>query len=255
MYTVGSSSTIEEKLGGGITAIILGDTGIGKTTMAATFPSPIFLDLDQGGEFIDCPRILITEPDPRKALEDLQKAIGDLERAFSEPKPKYETIVLDTLDELVWLAKEGLMAEVGRARDRKSGGADWMSPADWDRLLNIVLPILRRLKRLPGNFVIVSQSKRFEVEGEETYWSLAAQSSARDIVTKMAGWIFHLVPTTSGTPMVLTRPTKGKSGVFRAKDRSGRLPPKIEPTWGAFITALKQTESTVEEPEATPEGL
>ena len=41
-----------------ITVIILGETGIGKTQMAATFPNPIFIDLDQGGQFVSATRVI-----------------------------------------------------------------------------------------------------------------------------------------------------------------------------------------------------
>ena len=202
--------------------IILGDTGLGKTALAATFPAPIFLDVDVGAEFIDAPRIV-----PR-TKEQFVQAVADLERKFAEENCPYQTIVLDTLDEMVALFKEGIL-----------GSRDKMTISDWDRLLNQVMPLLRRLKRIRSHFVICAQSKAVSLDGDKgTCWSLAVPSSARVRVPTMAGWVFHLVTAGKDRVQALAKPTQGQRGLHQAKDRSGRLPQMIEPTSCAFLAGL-----------------
>ena len=222
-YEVTGQKDISQMFSEGITVIILGDTGIGKTAMAATFPAPIFLDVDVGAEFVDAPRIV-----PRTKAEFVQ-AVADLERKFADEHCPYKTIVLDTLDEMVALFKESIL-----------GPSDKMTISDWDRLLNQVMPLLRRLKRIRSHFVICAQSKAVSLDGDKgTYWSLAVPSSARVRVPTMAGWVFHLIAAGKDGVQALTKPTQGQRGLYQAKDRSGRLPQLIDPTFDAFLAALE----------------
>ena len=62
--------------------------GIGKTTLASTFPSPLFLDTEEGSDYVDA------DSYPTKSIEDLDAAISYLTTESHE----YETVIVDTLD-------------------------------------------------------------------------------------------------------------------------------------------------------------
>lgn len=62
--------------------------GIGKTTLASTFPSPLFLDTEEGSDYVDA------DSYPTKSIEDLDAAIKYLTTESHE----YETVIVDTLD-------------------------------------------------------------------------------------------------------------------------------------------------------------
>lgn len=62
--------------------------GIGKTTLAATFPKPLFLDTEEGSDYVDA------DSYATKSIEDLDAAIKYLTTESHE----YETVVVDTLD-------------------------------------------------------------------------------------------------------------------------------------------------------------
>ena len=77
--------------------LIHGPEGVGKTTLASKFPSPIFLQTEDG-----CPGGLeINSFGPIESFADLRSAISAL---ASEPH-RFQTVVLDSIDaaeELIW---------------------------------------------------------------------------------------------------------------------------------------------------------
>ena len=73
--------------------VIYGPEGIGKSTLASQFPSPVFLDTEGGSHHLDVTRI----PAP-KTWEDVTAAIG----ALVVEKHEFRTLVIDTAD---WLEK------------------------------------------------------------------------------------------------------------------------------------------------------
>lgn len=87
--------------------VIYGPEGIGKTTLAAQFPSPVFLDTEGGTHHLDVARF----PAP-KSWDDVTKTIAAL---ASEPH-EFKTLVVDTAD---WLEKL-LIEEVCRRANKTS---------------------------------------------------------------------------------------------------------------------------------------
>jgi hypothetical protein len=74
-------------------AVIYGPEGIGKSTLAAQFPSPVFLDTEGGSHHLDIARL----PAP-KSWEDVTGAIT----ALGSEAHDFRTVVIDTAD---WLEK------------------------------------------------------------------------------------------------------------------------------------------------------
>ena len=87
--------------------VIYGPEGIGKTTLAAQFPSPVFLDTEGGTHHLDVARF----PAP-KTWDDVTKIITAL---ASEPH-EFKTLVVDTAD---WLEKL-LIEDVCRRANKTS---------------------------------------------------------------------------------------------------------------------------------------
>lgn len=77
-----------------VKAVIYGPEGVGKSTFAAAWPSPVFLDIEGGTKQLDVARI-----EPMTSAEDVRKAIADL---TSQPHD-FRTVVIDTAD---WLEKK-----------------------------------------------------------------------------------------------------------------------------------------------------
>jgi hypothetical protein len=71
--------------------VVYGPSGVGKTTFAADFPSPIFLAAEDGSNNLDVSRLPVS-----KSLSDVRAAISELTSADHA----FKTLVVDSLD---WL--------------------------------------------------------------------------------------------------------------------------------------------------------
>ena len=74
-------------------AVIFGPEGIGKSTLAAQFPAPVFLDTEGGTHHLDVARL----PAP-KSWADVTAAVA----ALATEAHEFKTLVIDTAD---WLEK------------------------------------------------------------------------------------------------------------------------------------------------------
>lgn len=86
--------------------LIYGTEGIGKSTLATQFPTPLVLDTEEGTSHIDCARVSCP------AWEDVMHAIVSL---GGDPQG-FETVVIDTVD---WCEK-GLIDHVVRKAGKRS---------------------------------------------------------------------------------------------------------------------------------------
>ena len=76
--------------------VIYGSNGIGKSTLAAGFPGPVFVDTEDGTSHLDVHRIPVKNYDTLcKALEELRKC-----------ELQCETIVIDTIDRVELFLRE-----------------------------------------------------------------------------------------------------------------------------------------------------
>jgi len=71
-----------------VRAVIYGTEGIGKSTLAAAFPSPVILDTEEGTHHLDIARISI------KSWEQLRSDVAEIGSKPSE----FRTVVIDTAD-------------------------------------------------------------------------------------------------------------------------------------------------------------
>lgn len=89
--------------------VIYGPQGIGKSSLAALFPSPLFLDTEKGSRRLAVDRVAI---DSLKEFADCITAIAK-QSDFRE----YQTIVVDTVDWLEAKVKEKIVSQYS-AKDR-----------------------------------------------------------------------------------------------------------------------------------------
>ena len=92
-------------------AVIYGPEGIGKSTLASQFPSPVFLDTEGGTHHLDVTRLPIC-----KGWDDVTKAIAWLASEAHD----FRTLVVDTAD---WLEK--LLIDFICQRDNKTSVEDF----------------------------------------------------------------------------------------------------------------------------------
>lgn len=123
--------------------LFYGPEGVGKSSLAADAPAPIFLDVEGGADNLDVARYPFRDEDgghiPRTYAEVLA-AIDDLARA----KHDYQTVVIDTVDALESLIHRHLCAEHGKASIEDFGyGKGYQAALDVFRQLTVRLETLR----------------------------------------------------------------------------------------------------------------
>lgn len=101
--------------------VIYGVESVGKTTLAAQAPSPIFLDIEGGSSHLDVPRLEI------KNWNDMLAALDELAAGGHG----YQTVVVDSADWAERLAIENLLAETKQPSIESFGyGKGWVQAAE-----------------------------------------------------------------------------------------------------------------------------
>ena len=118
-------------------AVIFGPEGIGKSTLAAQFPAPVFLDTEGGTHHLDVARL----PAP-KSWDDVTKAVAAL---ATEPH-EFKTLVLDTVDWLEKLLVDHVCKQANKASIEDFGyGKGYVVLAEeFTKFLASLEPLLRR---------------------------------------------------------------------------------------------------------------
>jgi hypothetical protein len=84
-----------------VRAVIYGTEGIGKSTLAAAFPSPVILDTEEGTHHLDVARVSIG------SWDELRAAVAEIGSKPSE----FRTVVIDSADWAERLLIESLLVE------------------------------------------------------------------------------------------------------------------------------------------------
>jgi hypothetical protein len=169
--------------------LIHGQEGVGKTTLAAQFPSPVFLQTEDGcpgGIQIDTFGLLTAFPDVRAALMALA----------SEPH-EFGTVVVDALDALEGLIWRDLCAQQGWASIEAPGyGKGYVAADNWWR---DVLSGLEYLRRERGMMIVLLAHSAIETINDPrtasyTSYQLRLHKRARGLVQDWVDAIGFLAP-------------------------------------------------------------
>jgi len=85
--------------------LLYGVPGIGKTSLASAFPSPVFLDTERGTNSLDVARIEIT------SWDELRQAIAEL----GSTRHEFKTVVIDSIDWAEEMLGQAICKEHGKA--------------------------------------------------------------------------------------------------------------------------------------------
>lgn len=194
--------------------LIYGESGVGKTTFASTWPEALFLDIDDGLASVRTPvqRVRISDWDTL-----LDVFIWLQEGGIDD----YQTVVIDSLNEAQKLAMEHTLEEFPEIR-RSYGSLPAMS--DYGKALDDFDHMVRSFKALPTNLVLISQttSKQFEVDTIKP--QLTGKQTANN-VTRMMDEVGYLFKAEGGAQ---ARILTFDAVEYVTKDRSGVLPTTLE---------------------------
>lgn len=226
-----------------VRAVIYGRGGIGKSTLAASAPHPVFLAAEEGLEQIDAAAI---EPYP-KTFEDV---LGALDYVATT---SFETIAIDSLD---WL--EPLVWDYVCRKNKKEDieafgyGKGYVAALDQWR---VFIHKLTALRARGMNVVLIAHAIRKPFKNPEgddyEHWTIKIHEKAAGLIVEwsdVVGFFDEDVSTedtsgrvkaqTTGRRVLKTRPNPA----YLAKTRYA-LPPKLvlprERPWDVFAAAIK----------------
>lgn len=209
-----STSTAQKK---GLKVLLYGASGSGKTRMAATFPKPLFLDLESGlRSTLALGPVLRFPADPKEEIQSLE----DVKRFYSLAKGakpgKFETIVIDSLNELQLL----LMKNILRRFDATRHYEDQPTMADYGKLARDFQSIIRLFLKLPYHVVFTAVETPREFPEQQVGPQFIGKKTGPEVqrMVEMIGYC-HVVSDSNGSPV--HQVSFQQSALYVAKDRMG----------------------------------
>lgn len=159
---------------------IYGPEGIGKTTLAAQFPNPLFIDTEGSTRHLDVARL----PDPTSAAQLMQ----ELNWIADQKTPPCKTVVIDTADWAEKLIKTAVMdrLQIQSMEQMGYGKAYVYVWEDFGRILSVCDRIIRR--GINVVFTAHAALRKFEQPeemGAYDRWELKLQNSAKSNICAM----------------------------------------------------------------------
>jgi hypothetical protein len=235
-----------------VRAVVYGTEGVGKSTLAASFPDAVILDTEDGTNHLDVARI------PCADWATLKAAVSQL----GLEKHQFKTVVIDTAD---WaersLVEDTLKKEGKRSIEDFGFGKGWVLVGE---RFSELLHGCDRLIGLGINVVFVAHSivKRTTPPDQTDGWDRYELKCSKQVSALLREWCDLLLFATFETRLVAgkdgrTRATGGKnrvmfaerSAAFDAKNRFG-LPEKIPMSIDALAAVF-----TPAEPQQAPRWL
>lgn len=230
--------TLEEER---LRAVLLGDPGVGKTTLAATFPRPLFVDCEGGliSVALDGTKALTWQPQGYRDMEGFVFWARDNAKAF-------DTIVIDTLDGLVRI----LLNEVtDQGKDKAKTFITEMVPeqAEYLTVQRQIERILHTL-RLLGKHLVCTVA--VQVKDGSTKRTLALSPGLSAIVNRWSSLTGDLVKTPleeggEDKRVLIIEQSNKRDSKSRFAKAIG-VPYLVEPTfqtiWSPIEAAYKQNE-------------
>ena len=228
-------------------AVIYGTEGVGKSTLAASFPGAVILDTEDGTNHLDVARIACRD------WPTLKSTVSQL----GLEKHEFRTVVVDTAD---W-AERALVAEI-LAKEGKRSIEDFGFGKGWVLVGERFSELLQGCDRLVGlgiNVVFVAHSvvKRVTPPDQTDGWDRYELKTSKQVGALLREWCDLLLFCTYETRLVAskdgrTRAMGGKtrvmyaerSAAFDAKNRFGlpeRMPMSIDSLAAVFAPAPPQS--------------
>lgn len=213
--------------------VLYGVESVGKSTFAAQFPKPLFLDVEGGTSHLDTDRASI------ESGVELESAIADCKTL------EYQTIIVDSIDWVERLITEQLLTETKKKSIEDFGyGKGWVQVAErMSRLLRSLDELIERGKHV----VLIAHSKVQRVEPPDLLaafdrYELKMSKQSSPLVKEWADelWFFRFKTKTVESGSGKMKGVGGKerviltthSAAYDAKTRSG-LAEELPMEWGS----------------------
>lgn len=220
--------------------LLYGVAGTGKTTMAATFPRPLFLDLEGG--MMSTRRVgpvLRYPANPKESIKSYPQVVDFYNAVVAEKDPQFDTIVIDSLNELQLLVTQYV---VGKFRKVTRQYDDQMTLADYGKANRDFAKVVRLFLNLPFNVVFTAASTQKEF-GDEGSIQIGPKFVGKQVgpdvqrMMDMIGYCFaKRMPNGTSEHYVSFRMTAD----YLAKDRLGIASQDIPNNFNALLSNTRE---------------
>lgn len=194
--------------------LVYGESGVGKTVFAATWPKVIFVDIDRG-------LASVRHKISRIVCQDWVK----LQMAYTylaSGNHGFQTVVIDSLNEL---QKVAMAHVVGAYSGIRRSYDSLPSQSDYGKMLDDFDKLVRAFRSLPMHVVFISNVAGKEFETDIIQPQLTGKSAARNVCRLMdiVGYLYKAESSEAQKPRVMVFDDTN----FVTKDRSGVLPTTV----------------------------
>jgi hypothetical protein len=195
--------------------LIYGDAGVGKTSLAAQFPKPLFLMIEDGKN--DTTERLKIEGWDRRVIENYSDVYNILQEIYNDDYP-HQTLVIDSLSALEAMIHDEVLLrpdEKGNMHDRIGDfpyGAGYGYALDvWNQFLQCV-EMIRISKRMTIVFVAHSNIVKFDDPQTSSYsrYEIKLQNSEKISARKLVEGTMDAVLLLKKDVSAKKEPSKGK---------------------------------------------
>lgn len=218
-----------------VKGLIYGPEGVGKSSLAAQFPAPLFIDVEGGTSRLEVART----PRPT-SFAHFKQMVGDIVR----DQMGYQTLVIDTADWLEKLAVKQVCAQNGFSG--MGGNNDYGKSYNelagmWSDLLTQLEADLIETGKMHVVFLAHSTTKKFELPEEEGQFDRYQLDLEKKVAPLLKAWCDLMLFVNYRTIVVVdekAKTAKGQGGTrrmmfaehtaaFDAKNRDG-LPREMD---------------------------
>jgi phage nucleotide-binding protein len=200
--------------------LIYGDSGVGKTVLASTFPGPVvFFDLDDGMASVN-PKLNVVRWKIESWEEMFERVAFLVENEGALP---YKTIVIDNINEMQTLIMSYILRAYPQIKRPYKGMA---GQSDYGMMLSEFDKMMRVLKAMDLIVVFLAQVRPREYETDPVQPQMVGKNTSPS-VSRMMDIIGFLFKADSGEGKS-TRQIAFDAPNYVTKDRSGKLPSIVE---------------------------
>lgn len=147
---------------------IVGDGGMGKTTLAATFPNPVFIRTEDGTKSLVGNNNVALFP-----LVKTSKEVFDQVEVLATQDHNFKTLVIDSITQLHTLFEAEVIASDPKAKsiNQANGGygAGWNAVAEMHRKFREWCGMLSEMKQMNIVFIAHADSETLELPDQDPY--------------------------------------------------------------------------------------